>query len=137
MEKKKLLKKLKTAKTVKEFGSIIILTCMAVIFASSIYSWPSPASPLGSAGLSAASPQFFLTISRPPAPRGEPGLSVPLAKVKQEKAGCTMEEVMRTAMQVRMTMEPKFVTVLAVVNFFTSFFFSMFTPKLRNTTSQW
>ena len=38
-------------------------------------------------------------------------------KVKQQKAGCTMEEAMRTAMQVRITMKPKFVTVFAVLNF--------------------
>ena len=36
MDKKKLVKKLKTAKTVKDFGSIVILTCMAVLFTSSI-----------------------------------------------------------------------------------------------------
>ena len=36
MEKKKLIKKLTTAKTVTNFGFIVILTCMAVLFASSI-----------------------------------------------------------------------------------------------------
>ena len=56
-------------------------------------------------------------------------------KVKQEKAGCTTEEAKRTAMQVRMTMDPKSSTVLSVCSFFTSFFYSMFTPKLRNTTN--
>ena len=44
------------------------------------YSRPSPASPLGSAGLLVASPSFFLRPPRPPAPRGEPGLPVPLVK---------------------------------------------------------
>ena len=36
MEKKKLIKKLQTDKTVQKFGSIVLLTCMAVLFASSI-----------------------------------------------------------------------------------------------------
>ena len=36
MEKKKLVKKLTTGKTVTNFGSIVILTCMAVLFAFSI-----------------------------------------------------------------------------------------------------
>ena len=47
-----------------------------------------------------------------------------------------MEEAKRTAMQVRMTMEPKSMTVLAVFSFFNSFFFSVFTAKLRNTTNK-
>ena len=36
MEKKKLIKKEQTVKTVEDFGSIVILTCMAVLFASSV-----------------------------------------------------------------------------------------------------
>ena len=36
MNKKKLVKKAQTDKTVKNFGSIVILTCMAVLFACSI-----------------------------------------------------------------------------------------------------
>ena len=36
MDKKKLVKKLQTDKTVKNFGTIVILTCMAVLFASFI-----------------------------------------------------------------------------------------------------
>ena len=58
-------------------------------------------------------------------------------KVKQEKAGCTMEEAKRKAMQLRMTLEPTSMTVLAVCSFLTIFFLSMITPKLRNTTNQW
>ena len=58
-------------------------------------------------------------------------------KVKPQKAGCMMEEAKSTAMQVRMTMEQKFLTVLSVCSSYTSFFLAMFAPKLRNTTNQW
>ena len=58
-------------------------------------------------------------------------------KLKHDKAGCTMEEAKRKAMQLRMTLEPKSMTVLAVCFFLTSFFLPVFTPKLRNTTNQW
>ena len=36
MDKKKLVKKLQTAKTVSNFGSNVILTCLATLFAPSI-----------------------------------------------------------------------------------------------------
>ena len=36
MDKKKMVKKLQTAKTVMDFGSSVILNCMAFLFASSI-----------------------------------------------------------------------------------------------------
>ena len=66
MEKMKLVKKLQTNKTVNKFGSIVILTCMAVLFASSIiqpaFSYFTFA--LGSAGVSAASSS--LSQSRAP-----------------------------------------------------------------------
>ena len=62
---------------------------------------------------------------------------MPLAQVKQEKVGCKMEEAKRTAMQFRMIMELKSLTVMAVFSVFTRFFLSMFTPKLTNTTNQW
>ena len=49
-------------------------------------------------------------------------------KVKKEKADCMMEGAKRAAMQVKMTLEPK---PLTIYSFLTSFFLSMFTLKLK------
>ena len=63
MDKKKLVKKLQTDKTVKKIGSIVILTCMAVLFASSIIQ---PAFSCFTFGISRTAGSFTIIIPASP-----------------------------------------------------------------------
>ena len=76
MDKKKMVKKLQTAKTVMDFGSSVILNCMAFLFASSIVQ-PAFSCFNSLTGLSVASPSFFLPPPRHPAPWHEEDLCFP------------------------------------------------------------
>ena len=84
MEKKKLVKKLTTAKIVMNFGSIVILTYMAVLFASSIVQrafscftfvrgMGSPGPPCGAGGLEVVRKNDGEAADSPAEPKGEAG----------------------------------------------------------------